>query len=1179
MTDPNSCIVQSMTTFDEIKPGVRIRGLEASGVAEVVSVAKFGPDALNLVFRINGRVAERLVYRGEEPSFEIVSPGRSYAFDADAGLMRLASEAYRIRLAHLFDPYLAVSASQIEALPHQITAVYGEMLPRQPLRFLLADDPGAGKTVMAGLLIKELMIRGDLERCLIVAPGSLVEQWQEEMSEKFGLHFDLLTRDQIEASVTGNPFVEKNRLIMRLDMAARSDELKAKLAAAGDWDLIICDEAHRMAASYFGGEVKETQRHKLGKLLGTRTRNFLLMSATPHNGKEADFQLFMGLLDADRFEGRFREGVHKADVSDMMRRLTKEELYRFDGTPLFPERCAYTASFALSPVEADLYQAVTTYVREEMNRADRTGDDKRRSNVGFALQILQRRLASSPAAIHRSLERRRKRLEDRLKEEKLMRQAGSAGLTHAPTFPNYDPDDIDEVPGTEAEDAEEQIVDQATAAATLAELEAEILILNNLEDRALKLKLSGQDAKWRELETILDEPLMLDATTGLRRKVLIFTEPKDTLEYLQQKISALIGDPSAVVVIHGGIAREARRGAIAAFNSDPRVRVMIANDAAGEGVNLQRGAHLMVNYDLPWNPNRLEQRFGRIHRIGQTEVCHLWNLCAANTREGEVYRRLLEKLEEARTALGGKVYDVLGELFEGHALRDLLVDAIRYGDRPEKKAELFRKVDGAVDVETIGKLVAERKLTSEGMSPSSVAEIREQMERAAARRLQPHFIGAFFREAFTMLGGRIADREKGRFEILRVPSILKDRDRLIGRSDPVLDRYARITFDKSLILGQPQAELVAPGHPLLESLVDVILERFQPLLSQGGVLVDESDDGLEPKLLIYLEHAIRDARAGRSGEPRAIFQRLQFMVLKEDGSAVDGGPAPYLDFRPMTPEERASVTDAITAPWLSRDVEAQALGYAVRSLVPDHLNEVRTRRLAEIDKVEREVRARLTREINYWDARAARLREEERAGKEQRINAHNAETTAARLVERLHRRQSELDRERQISALPPVLKGAALVIPGGMLRAKAPQAQASKPSAFAEDPILRAVTERMAMEAVFAAERALGHEPRDVSAEKKGWDIESRDLRTGHLRFIEVKGRHVDGRDVILTKNEILASLNVAESFILAIVQIDDGITREPVYIRRFFNREMGFAETAVVFNVGDLLSTGSGPS
>ena len=1159
-----------MIAFDDIKPGTRLRGLDSGGIAEIVQVARFGVDALNLVFRANGRVAERLVYRGEESAFELAETGRAYGFDADGALLRLASEAYRIRLAHLFDPYLAVSSSQIEALPHQITAIYGEMLPRQPLRFLLADDPGAGKTIMAGLLIKELLIRGDLERCLIVAPGNLVEQWQDELAEKFGLRFDPVTRDQIETSVTGNPFAERNRLIMRLDMAARSDELKAKLSAAPEWDLVICDEAHRMSASYFGGEVKETQRYKLGRLLGTRTRNLLLMSATPHNGKEADFQLFMGLLDADRFEGRFREGIHKADVSDMIRRQTKEELYRFDGTPLFPERRAYTASYELSPAEADLYQAVTTYVREEMNRADRNADGARRNNVGFALQILQRRLASSPAAIHRSLERRRIRLEDRLREERLGRDGLIAPL------PTYDPDDLDEAPGAEAEEAEQKIVDSATAAQTLVELQAEIAILADLETRALCLKLSGLDAKWRELESVLDHPIMLDAATGLRRKLLIFTEPKDTLEYLAQKITARFGDAQAVVVVHGGIAREARRAAIAAFNSDPVVRVMIANDAAGEGVNLQRGAHLMVNYDLPWNPNRLEQRFGRIHRIGQTEVCHLWNLCATNTREGEVYRRLLEKLEEARAALGGKVYDVLGELFEGHALRDLLVEAIRYGDRPEKKAELFRKVDGAVDVAAIERLVADRKLTSEGMDPNAVAAIREEMERAQARRLQPHFIGAFFREAFTLLGGRMAERERGRFEITRVPSILKERDRLIGRADPVLDRYARVTFDKSLVMGQPQAELLAPGHPLLDAAVDVVLERFQPLLAQGAVLVDDTDTGTAPRLLVYLEHAIRDGRTVKSGEPRVVSQRLQFTHLSEDGSAADGGSAPYLDYRPITAEERALIADALTAPWLAAGIENRALGYAIASLVPQHLAEVKQRRLAEIDKVEREVRARLNREINYWDGRAARLREEERAGKEQRINAANAEATAQRLVERLHARQSDLERERQITALPPVLKGAALVVPKGLLVARSQPA--IPPAGFAEDAASRAEIERMAMASVMATERRLGNNPRDVAAEKKGWDIESRDPITGHLRFIEVKGRHMDGDIVMLTKNELLASLNSPDAFILAIVRVHAGFAHQPVYVRRFFQRELGFAETAVAFDVGELLSIGAPP-
>lgn len=1160
--------------FEDICPGARIKGLDATDIAEVVSVSRYGADAANVVFRARGRVEQRLLYRGDEAHLEIVANGRIYSFGADGGLLRLASEAYRIRLAHLFDPYLAVTSSQIEALPHQITAVYGEMLPRQPLRFLLADDPGAGKTVMAGLLIKELLIRGDLERCLIVAPGSLVEQWQEELADKFDLNFDIMTRDQIEASVTGNPFIEKPRLIVRLDMAARSDNLKAKLEAAPDWDLVICDETHRMAASYWAGEVKETQRFKLGRLVGGKTRNLLLMSATPHNGKEADFQLFMGLLDADRFEGRFREGVHKADVSDMMRRLTKEELYRFDGTPLFPERRAYTASYELSAAEADLYQSVTTYVREEMNRADRTGDDGRRSSVGFALQILQRRLASSPAAIHRSLERRRIKLETRLREERLLRKSGGDVLAGDTSLPAYDPDDFEDVPGVEAEAAEEQIVDRATAAGTLAELEAEIVILRDLEDRALRLKMSGQNTKWRQLESVLDEPLMVDPATGLRRKVLIFTEPKDTLEYLRQKIAARIGDPAAVVVIHGGVAREARRSAIAAFNADPTVRVMIANDAAGEGVNLQQGAHLMVNYDLPWNPNRLEQRFGRIHRIGQTEVCHLWNLCAANTREGEVYHRLLEKLNEAREALGGKVFDVLGELFEQHALRDLLVQAIRYGDRPDVKAELFRKVEGAVDVEAIKTLVVERKLTSEGMDPNTVTAIREEMERAQARRLQPHFIGAFFREAFALLGGRIAERENGRYEITRVPSSLKARDRLIGRGDPVLDRYARVTFEKELVRSShPQAALLAPGHPLLDSLVDVVLERFQPLLSDGAILVDEADSGAVPRLLVYLEHAVRDGRQSRSGEPRVVSQRLQFINLKEDGTAFDGGAAPYLDYRPATAEETSLVDDMLRRPWLADGIEERALGYAIANLVPAHLAEVKHRRLAEIDKVEREVRARLNRAIQYWDGRAARLREEERAGKEQRINAQNAEANAQRLVDRLHKRQTDLDRERQITALPPVLKGAALVLPAGLLAAMTQPAEATSGSHLSEDPAARAAVERLAMDAVMDAERAKGNVPVDVSALKRGWDIESHDPKAGHLRLIEVKGRAADARDVIITKNEILASLNAPETFFLALVLVDGGFVHEPVYVRRFMDRDPSFAETAVVFSIERLLS------
>jgi superfamily II DNA or RNA helicase len=1158
--------------LEDLKPGARVRGLAGAETAEVVSAGWFGEQAVDVVFRVNGKVDQRIVFRSDEPGLELAGAGRAFSFDGDGETLRLASEALRIRLAYLFDPYLAVHASTIEALPHQITAVYGEMLPRQPLRFLLADDPGAGKTVMAGLLIKELIIRGDLERCLIVAPGSLVEQWQDELKEKFALDFRIITRDQIEASLSGNPFVDHGRLILRLDMAARSEELKAKFEASPEWDLIICDEAHRMSASYFGNEVKETQRHRLGKLLGSRTRNLLLMTATPHNGKEADFQLFMGLLDGDRFEGRPREGVHKADVSDMMRRLTKEELYRFDGTPLFPERRAYTATFEFSPEEAALYSAVTDYVRNEMNRADRSGDDKRRNNVGFALQILQRRLASSPAAIHKSLQRRLDRLETRLGEERLGRKASDTVLSPSPAAA-IDPDDLDEATGEEVEAAEEAILDQATAAATLAELEAEIVTLRGLAAQALALRRSGKDAKWLELDSILDHELMFDPATKARRKIIIFTEPKDTLEYLADKIRTRLGAPEAVTVIHGGVAREQRRAAIAAFNDDPQVRVLIANDAAGEGVNLQRGAHLMVNYDLPWNPNRLEQRFGRIHRIGQTEVCHLWNLVAADTREGDVYRRLLDKIEEARLALGGRVYDVLGQLFEGRSLKDLLVEAIRYGEREDVKAKLFEVVDNAVDREAIDKLVADRKLSSEGMSALSVAEIRDEMERAEARRLQPRYIRAFFETAFDRLGGRMSARELGRFEITRVPPTLRDRDRQIGRGDPVLERYTRVAFDKPFLKGPPQAALMAPGHPLLDATVDLILERFGGVLKQGAILVDDLDPGEDVRLLFYLEHAIRDGRPGRGGEPRVVSQKLQFVLIDQKGAARDGGSAPYLDYRPVKVEERALLDATLRAPWLEEDLERRAQGFAISEIVPRHLDEVRTRRLTEVAKIEREVKVRLTREINYWDSRALRLREEERAGKEQRLNAQRAERTAETLADRLQKRLAELDRERQISALPPVARGGALIVPAGLLRRLAAKHEADgiadEPD-MTHDPVARAVIERLAMEAVMEAEARAGHLPRDVSAENRGYDIESRGA-DGTLRFIEVKGRVAGARDLILTQNEVRASLNAPERWWLAVVEVDNGFARAPTYLRDLGLREPSFAETAVVLNLDRL--------
>lgn len=522
-----------MANLEDIQNGASIRGIIPGQPVEVVSVEWIGDQAINLVYRVQSSgVAETTLYRDDQARIEIDARGRAWSFDADGDLLRLVTEANRIKLAHYFDPYLAIHTSLVDPLPHQISAVYGEMLPRQPLRFLLADDPGAGKTIMAGLLIKELIARSDLERCLIVAPGSLVEQWQDELGEKFGLEFDILTRDMIENSRSGNPFNDRNRMIARLDVLARNEDLQEKLAQSTEWDLIICDEAHRMSATYFGGEAKYTKRYRLGQRLGEACRHFLLMTATPHNGHEQDFQLFMALLDGDRFEGRFRDGVHYADTADMMRRLTKEELLRFDGRPLFPERRAYTVKYDLSPAEAELYTAVTEYVRNEMNRVQRFAaeDGKKRNNVGFALQILQRRLASSPAAIYQSLKRRRERLEAELAEARLSVRGKRVGF-ESPDVAEDLLQNIEEFGQDEIDDIEDRISTSATSAETVDQLELEVETLQGLEKMALVVLGSGRDTKWSQLNRILDDELMIDAD-GNRRKLIIFTEPKDTLFYL-----------------------------------------------------------------------------------------------------------------------------------------------------------------------------------------------------------------------------------------------------------------------------------------------------------------------------------------------------------------------------------------------------------------------------------------------------------------------------------------------------------------------------------------------------------------------------------------------------------------------------------------------------------------------
>ena len=1205
-----------MALLEELKPGVLVKGLLPGNLVTVIDVKQQGSSCVELIYKdASGHFESVLLYRESETGIEIASEGLPWSFDADGATFRLTSEAYRIHLAYLFDPLIAVHTSLIEPLPHQITAVYETMLGKQPLRYLLADDPGAGKTIMTGLLIKELMIWGDLRRCLIVSPGNLVEQWQDELSRKFQMTFDILTNDRLEASASGNAFSDMPLCIARLDKLSRDEHVQAKLEQT-DWDLVVIDEAHKMSATFFSGEVKFTKRYQLGQLLGKVTRHLLLLTATPHNGKEEDFQLFMALLDQDRFEGRFRGGVQKVDTSDLMRHLVKEQLYKFDGTPLFPERKAYTVNYKLSGLEETLYQEVSDYVCQEFNRADALEINGRKGTIGFALTTLQRRLASSPEAIYQSLKRRKARLEHRLQEEQDNRLGAPGGeqtglgqaqplhygsegdapielLQGLPILSEDDLDDLDDAPDAELEETEERVVDLASAARTIAELEVEIAMLARLEELALQVRRSGTDRKWEGLASLLQNNAEMFDACGHRRKLVIFTEHRDTLHYLTERIRIMLGYEEAVVNIHGGMGREERRKAQEAFTQDKRVQVLVATDAAGEGINLQR-AHLMVNYDLPWNPNRLEQRFGRIHRIGQTEVCHLWNLVAAQTREGEVFHTLLKKLEEEREALGGRVFDVLGDvLYDNRPLRDLIIEAIRYGDRPDVRDRLFRVVDKALDHEHLQALLDQRALAREVMDVVRVRQVREDMERATARRLQPHFIAAFFLEALKRLGGDCFQREPRRYEIKHVPPEIRKR---IPRSDvgrtgaspvptiheqvtrtPILKRYERVVFEKELINvpGMPPATLICPGHPLLDVTIDLILEQHRDLLKQGTMLVDPNDSSEDVRVLFYLEHSIQDASIDNStGKRRVISRQMQFVELDGQETMHAAGYAPFLDYRPLTEEDQTLIPQLDDIPWLKSGLEEQARTYAITELVPRHFEEVKQRREEQITKTLGAVTARLTSEISYWDNRAAIFQAQEGMGKSNaRQNWQKARERADELYARLERRTRELEQERQLSPLPPIVVGGVLVIPAGLITKLCGQPQNEDEAAeqFAHETVR---VERLAMEAVMQAERQLGYIPRDVSAEKCGYDIESKMPGTGKLRFIEVKGRVKDSTTVIVTKNEVLTALNKPDDFFLAIVLVD-GETTTPYYVTRPFQREPDFDATSVIYKLDKLLNKG----
>lgn len=1163
--------------LEDLTPGVKVRGLYPSLTVTIVVNTPQSENSFLIIARIpDGSLDEQIYGRGIEGHLEIAED-LAWSLDANGLEFKLAAEARRIHLAPFFDPYVMVDASNIDPLPHQIDAVYLRMLPLQPLRFLLADDPGAGKTIMSGLLIRELMARGDAARILIVAPGSLVEQWQTEMQKRFNLSFEIVDRDFPDLSPIHRPL-----LIARMDQSARNEEISAALKDI-DWDLVVVDEAHKMSASLDGESAKKTLRYRLGEMLQECTRHFLLLTATPHSGDKTRYQLFLSLLDPDRFrvvDGSTNTPTHE----DIIRRVVKENLLTFEGTRLFPERKSYSLHYQLSPAEMKLYETVTDYVSHQMDRAKRLqeeGDKRRGLAMGFVLAALQRRLASSPYAILRSLQRRKERLEKKL-EEYEKANPDEPQPKRSTRFSQLSDSQLEQIDTDEFHDEEmEEIIDEAfdddtTIPIDPVETKAEIEILGELIEYADGVYRQGTDAKWSELSKLLGSNQMF-AKDGSRRKLIIFTEHKDTLEYLVKKIRKFLGDEKAVVQIHGGMQRGVRLRVQEAFIHDPDIWILVATDAAGEGVNLQR-ANLMVNYDLPWNPNRLEQRFGRIHRIGQTEVCHLWNLIAYETREGQVYDRLLKKMEEMRTELGDQIYDVLGEAFEDTPLQDMLIEAIQYGEQPAVQQRLFEVIDEQIGQKT-KEIIQTRSAYIDRIGEEDIASIHLEMERSRARKLQPSYIENFVRSGLTELGGRIAEREKGRFQITRVPPAL--RFNLQPRYRIVIPSvYERVTFRKELVDPDPDrkrqipAELIVVGHPLLTALVETISDQYENLLQQGTILVNPLDEGTEPRLLVFLEHTIDDGRG------KAVSKEMQFVSIDQQGDINTYHNPPYIDYRPLAEGEWDLLSDQLDRSWITDQLTNTVKEHAVGHLATKHFQEVSSRIIPRVAMVRKEVKERLQNAINLLDIKAneAKQRELEFPDKKGGYHSSRFRERADELEQRLQERMAELDLDENLANRLPVITGVALIIPQGLMDQLTDGNGEPQP----QPPIDTKTVDQIAVAAVMECEQLLKRNPTEMAHHNPGYDIESFDEKNNRHLFIEVKGR-IEGRnEVSVSATQIHTSHNVPETFILALVKVptEEGEVPQVRYLRHpFQNQQIGPNVTKITFDLAQLWDDAEEPS
>ncbi|MGH9905156.1 MAG: DEAD/DEAH box helicase, partial [Pyrinomonadaceae bacterium] len=751
-----------------IREGQILNGVLFNEPMRVETVRSNGPDTV--IAGLVGTKTERFrnVTLTAEQIQQLTILDTASTYNGDGKLLRLGLQAYSLGIAYEFDPYFGLSISRVDPLPHQLSAVYDHLLKTARIRFLLADDAGAGKTIMSGLLIRELKLRGLAERILIVCPANLAFQWQRELKEKFDEKFQVVQGFMIRDQYGLNQWLEQKQLVTSLDLAKREDILPGLRQV--NWDLVIVDEAHRMS---WTPPSRKTARYALGELLRDSSEHMLMLTATPHKGDPENFSLFLQLLDQDAYADvrSIREAMERRYAPFYLRR-TKEAMVYFperqpDGEwiakKIFTKRIPHTVDFNIDGAEFELYSEVTRFVMRQSKKAAAQEDNPRARAVGFLMSLYQRRLASSTFAVRRSLEKRAKRLADNLA------RAQQLAAIAPPVLP--DPEELEEM-----EDIERERVQEMLEAITLAnnpeQVREEIIELEELAERAKTVEDGGEEAKLSRLKDLLQRQGFFDNRT---KRLLIFTEFKDTLDYLMECLRKW---GFSVGCIHGGMKAGSREEPGTRLHAeqqfkDAESQILVATEAAGEGINLQ-SCNILFNYDIPWNPNRLEQRMGRIHRYGQKKDCLIFNFVATNTIEGSVVQRLLEKLQEIRDALDDDaVFNVVGEILPAAHVERILRQyyAGELGDA-DLEDRLMKDVD-----EQQFRAICQNALEGLASKKLNLDMLIERRARAQERRVVPETIARFLQES----------AEKASFNIKPVASLQHTFDP--GKTPPALKRY------------------------------------------------------------------------------------------------------------------------------------------------------------------------------------------------------------------------------------------------------------------------------------------------------------------------------------------------------------------------------------------------------